>query len=245
MALNEEFQTQGNWLFRWRSYLPLVLLVLLGVGTKQFQYPFGELWIHKVWEGVCLSISILGLLIRAVTVGFAPGRTSGRNTKCQIADALNTTGLYSIVRHPLYLGNYLIGFGISLVLWVWWIPLIYTLAFCLYYERIMYAEEAYLRSQFGTEFDEWAAATPAFWPRFSQWRRPELPFSFRNVLRREYTGVAVVILGHAGVEFGEHETVAAYPWHAYWTVLLIAGAVTYFLLRTLKRHTTLLDVPGR
>jgi hypothetical protein len=145
----------------------------------------------------------------------------------------------------LYLGNFLIGFGISLVLWVWWIPLIYTLAFCLYYERIMFAEEAYLRSQFGDQFETWAAATPAFWPRFSQWRWPDLPFSVRNVLRREYTAVLVIVLGHAGIEFGEHETVASYPWYTYWTVFLVVGISIYVTLRTLKRHTTLLDVPGR
>jgi len=26
--LSDEFQKAGNWLFRWRSYLPLVLVVL-------------------------------------------------------------------------------------------------------------------------------------------------------------------------------------------------------------------------
>ena len=140
----------------------------------------------------------------ALVVGYAPVRTSGRNTRNQIADSLNTTGLYSIVRHPLYLGNFLIGLGISLVSWVWWLPLIYTLLFGIYYERIMFAEEAFLRRKFGGEFEDWAAATPAFWPRISQWRRPALPFSFRNVLRREYSGLAVVILGHAGVELAEH-----------------------------------------
>ena len=32
--------------------------------------------------------------------------TSGRNTHDQVADSLNTSGIYSIVRHPLYVGNF-------------------------------------------------------------------------------------------------------------------------------------------
>jgi protein-S-isoprenylcysteine O-methyltransferase Ste14 len=245
MALAEEFRSQGNWLFRWRSYLPLLLLALVGVAVQQIQYPFGRLWIHDIWEEMCLGISFFGLLIRVVAVGYAPARTSGRNKSKQVADALNTTGIYSVVRHPLYFGNFLIGFGISLVAWVWWLPVIYTLAFSLYYERIMFAEEAFLRSEFGGEFDAWAAATPAFWPRFWQWRRPALGFSVRNALRREYTGLLVVILGHAGLEFVEHELLHGYAWHWFWTVLVVAGVGAYLVLRTLKKRTKLLDVPGR
>jgi len=246
MALNEELQCQGNWLFRWRSYLPLSLILLVGLALQQFRLPFGSLSIHEIWEEACLGMSFLGLFVRAMAVGFAPAGTSGRNTKSQIADSLNTTGIYSIVRHPLYLGNYLIGLGIALVLWVWWLPVIYTLVFCVYYERIMFAEEAFLRRTIGEEFTHWSANTPAFRPRFSQWRRPALPFSLRTVLRREYSGMLVVILGHSGLEFGEHAILRqGYSWQSSWFVLTIGGAMVYLLLRTLKKRTTLLDVPGR
>jgi protein-S-isoprenylcysteine O-methyltransferase Ste14 len=236
MALYEEFQTQGNWLFRWRSYLPFPLIVLA----------FDSLSMHEIWEEVCLTISAAGLFVRVITVGFAPAHTSGRNTKCQEAGSLNTMGIYSVVRHPLYLGNFLIGLGISLVLWVWWLPAIYTLLFCVYYERIMFAEEQFLRRRFGQQFESWAATTPAFWPRFAHWRRSSLPFSLRTVLRREYTGLLVVIAGHAGVEFAEQWILPrTYHHDKFWDVLFASGIVLYFLLRTLKKRTHVLDVPGR
>ena len=244
MALIEEFQSQGNWLFRWRSYLPLMLVALIGVAFKQSEALF-QTYFHEWWEIICLGISFCGLAIRAITVGHAPARTSGRNVTRQVADHLNTTGAYSIVRHPLYLGNFFIGLGISFVLLVWWLPAIYALLFCVYYERIMFTEEMFLHRKFGLAFDEWAKATPAFWPRLSRWRRPDLPFSIRNVLRREYTGLAVVILGHSGMEFAEHEFVKQYPWETFWSMLASAGIIAYLVLRLLKRRTTLLDVPGR
>jgi protein-S-isoprenylcysteine O-methyltransferase Ste14 len=222
-----------------------VLLSLLGVAAKQLQFPFGRLWVHEIWEETCLGNSFLGLLVRVVAVGYAPAGTSGRNQSKQVAESLNTTGIDSVVRHPLYLGNFLIGFGISLVVWVWWLPVIYAMAFCLYYERIMYAEEAFLRGKFGREFESWAAATPAFMPRLSQGRRPAMEFSTRNALRREYTGLLVVVLGHAGLELAEHELVHGYNWQWHWTALVVAGIGGYLVLRTLKKRTSLLDVPGR
>lgn len=246
MALLNELEIQGNWLFRWRSYLPFLLVVLIAVAFRHFDYPFHNYFVHEVWEQACLGLSLFGLLIRAVTIGYAPARTSGRNTEGQIADELNTTGIYSTVRHPLYLGNFLIGLGISLVQMVWWLPVIYTLAFWVYYERIMFAEESFLLGKFGDEYRRWADATPAFWPRLSQWRKPSLPFSFRNVLRREYTGLAIVVLGHAGVEFTEHLIMDhRVVYEVFWVAFIACGVTAYLVLRTLNRRTKLLNVPGR
>jgi protein-S-isoprenylcysteine O-methyltransferase Ste14 len=214
------------------------------VAFKQSEALF-QTYFHECWEFICLGVSFLGLAVRVVTIGHTPARTSGRNARRQVANQINTTGIYSIVRHPLYLGNFLIGLGITLVVMVWWLPAIYALLFCVYYERIMFTEEMFLHRKFGLAFDEWAQATPAFWPTLSGWRRPDLPFSFRNVLRREYTGLAVVIFAHSGMEFAEHELVRNYPWEMFWSVFASAGIITYLILRLLKRRTTLLDVPGR
>ena len=170
MSLRDEFVSQGNWLFRWRSYLPFVLLIVTGMAYSQFAWPFHSESLHEAWEYACMAISFFGMFVRILTVGCAPAKTSGRNTSSQLAAQLNTTGIYSIVRHPLYVGNYLIGLGIVSVLWVWWLPVIYTLLFWLYYERIMFAEEAFLEKQFGETFRKWASVTPAFWPNFSLWR---------------------------------------------------------------------------
>jgi protein-S-isoprenylcysteine O-methyltransferase Ste14 len=246
MALREDFQSQGSWLFRWRSYLPVVLVTLIALAFTRLDWPWHSYRIHEIVEFVSLGISFLGLLIRVATAGYAPARTSGRNTRQQIAADLNTTGMYSMVRHPLYLGNYLIGLGIALVLFVWWLPVIYSLAFWLYYERIMYAEEEFLRGQFGNTFDEWARTRPAFWPRIALWRRPTLPFSWRSVLRREYTALMVIVLGHTGIEFFEHVAIDhRLKWEPFWIVFSIGGTAAYFVLRALKKHTNLLDVPGR
>jgi len=245
MALVEEIQEQGAWLFRWRSFLPLILVPFIGLAISQ-TFRDAEDSFPETWDYVCLAISFAGLLIRVATVAHVPQQTSGRNTKRQIAEQLNTTGMYSIVRHPLYVGNFVIGLGVSFVQFVWWLPVIYSLVFWLYYERIMLAEEAFLRKKFGEKFERWARATPAFFPRVHQWRPAELPFSWRNVLGREYSGLMVIILCHAGQEFFEllakdHRIV----WELFWATLLFGGLAVYFLLRWVNRNTDLLKVPGR
>jgi protein-S-isoprenylcysteine O-methyltransferase Ste14 len=246
MALSDELQRQGIWLFRWRSYLPLAFIALIAVAFINFDWPFQSYLFHEYWEFVSLGVSLLGLTVRVLTVGHTPKGTSGRNARRQIAEQLNTTGMYSLLRHPLYLGNYLIGLGISLVLFVWWLPLLFSLMFWLYYERIMFAEEAFLDQKFGEIFQNWAASTPAFVPRVRNWRRAPMPFSLLNVLRREYTAVMVVILGHAGIELVEHLIMDhRVVWEPFWVSLIMGGVVLYFALRMLKRQTEWLDVPGR
>ncbi len=246
MSLSDEFEKQGEWLFRWRSYLPLLFVALLPIAFYGYEWPFNSYLHYSAWAKLCFGISLAGLLIRCITIGYTPARTSGRNTSRQIAEQLNTTGMYSLVRHPLYLGNFLIGLGPCCAPFVWWLPLIYCLFFCAYYERIMFAEEAFLRRSFGKQFADWAAATPAFFPKNLQWRQPSLPYSFRNVLRREYTGLMVVILLNAAVQFTEHMIIdRRIVYETFWVTLLLGGSTTYFALKSLKAHTTLLNVDGR
>ncbi|MDR2152686.1 MAG: DUF1295 domain-containing protein, partial [Helicobacteraceae bacterium] len=61
---------------------------------------------------LAVLISALGVAIRVYTIGYKHKGTSGRNTKTQQASALNTKGIYSLTRNPLYLGNFLIGWGV-------------------------------------------------------------------------------------------------------------------------------------
>jgi protein-S-isoprenylcysteine O-methyltransferase Ste14 len=246
MSLSSEFEKQGEWLFRWRSYLPLPFIALVAIALHDYEWPFRSYFQYTIWARLCFGLSFSGLIIRCITIGYTPEATSGRNTEKQIAEQLNTTGMYSLVRHPLYLGNFLIGLGACCAPFVWWLPLIYCLLFCAYYERIMFREEAFLHQVFHKKFDEWAARTPAFFPRNMKWRQPALSFSIRTVLRREYTGLMVVILCNAGVQFTEHLIIdRRIVYEVFWVTLLIGGTTTYFAMKSLKSLTTLLNVQGR
>lgn len=248
MALREEFAKSGNWLFRWRSYLPLLIVPLLLAALPQSKYlekTLGET-AEYLWEGFCALVSFSGLLVRCLVVAYAPKRTSGRNTEHQKAETLNTTGLYSVVRHPLYLGNFFIFLGMVLFVQVVWFAILAVLSFWLYYERIMFAEEEFLRGKFGDTFLAWAEKTPAFWPGFRNWQQPALTFSFRNILKREYTAFFLIIASLTMLDAaGDMFTGGKLKIDEVWLTLFIIGLVVYLVLRTLRTKTRILHVEGR
>ena len=246
MALIEEFESAGNWLFRWRSYLPLALIGIFLLALREYEYPGHSENLDHLWEALCLLVSFFGLGIRVFTIGHTPRGTSGRNTKKQVAGTLNTTGIYSIVRNPLYLGNFYMGLGIALFAHLWWLTLIYILVFWLYYERIIFTEEAYLRNKFDREYLEWANKTPIFIPKFNQYKKAALPFSLKTVLRREYNGLFTVIITMFILEtVGEIFAAGHLEFDLGWILLLGVGFIVWLALRTIKKHTTILNVDGR
>ena len=200
MAQIEEFRYTGRWLFRRRSFLPLLTISIFVIALIHFTYPEGSHKLDILWEILCFTISFLGLGIRIYTVGHAPKGTSGRNTKDQKAYILNTTGMYSLVRHPLYLGNFLIWLGITCFTRSYFFSLATILLFFLYYERIIFVEEEFLREKFGQTFIEWAEKTSMMLPSFKNWRKPSLPFSLKTILKREYTGFFVIIASFTCLE---------------------------------------------
>jgi protein-S-isoprenylcysteine O-methyltransferase Ste14 len=246
MALEDEFERSGNWLFRWRSYLPLMMIGTFLLALRGYEYPGHNEGLDHLWEILCLLVSFFGLGIRICTVGHTPKGTSGRNTKKQVADTLNTSGMYSVVRNPLYLGNFFMGLGIALFAHLWWLTIIYILVFWLYYERIIFAEEAYLRNKYGDEYLKWANSTPAFLPKLSKYQKADLSFSLRNVLKREYNGFfAVIVVMFILETVGEIYAKGEFDFDFGWLLLLGVAFIVWLGLRSLKKYTTVLHVDGR
>jgi len=189
----------------------------------------------------------LGLFIRIYTVGHTPANTSGRNVKKQLADELNTTGIYSIIRHPLYLGNFFMWLSIALLTENIWFIIIFVFVYWVYYERIMFAEEQFLRAKFGNTYLIWASRIPAFLPSFNfiQFKKPSVPFSWKKVLKKEKNGLFalflifclfdvmdVFFLGKPNIEY------------IFITLSVITG-ISYLVLKYLKKYTKLLNEEGR
>ncbi|MBV9774715.1 MAG: DUF1295 domain-containing protein, partial [Gemmatimonadetes bacterium] len=217
---------------------PLFLLALLLLHYREFHYPGGSHRLALGWEFFCLAVSLVGLGVRVVTIGLVPPGTSGRSTRAGMgAETLNTEGMYSVVRHPLYLGNALMWLGIALLPRIWWLAVLIMLAFALYYERIMFSEEAFLRGRFGAAFEEWARATPAFWPRLRGWRASGREFSARAVLHREPSGLLAMLACFAAFDLLQSYAVRG-RWAPgpVWPGIFCAGLVVYLVLRVATRR---------
>lgn len=134
---------------------------------------------------------------------------------------------------------------------VWWIVPLALAATGMFYARVIAAEEAFLHDKFGAVYDVWRARTPVIVPDFSLWRRAGLPFSLRNVLRREYNGFYQIVVALTAIEFasdvlGEGISVAAFAYEdEHWLWFLGFGTVVWLVLRALKKQTDWLRVEGR
>ena len=252
MLLNDRIADEGRRLFRLRSFVPLALLPPLYFALMQmarFELRWGE-EVEDLWLAVCVCISGLGLLLRCLTVGFVPSGTSGRSRGEPSASTLNTLGMYSIVRNPLYLANGVMWVGVALSTTSAWFVGLSILVYWLYIERVISAEEWFLASRFGDAFRAWAKSTPCFLPRLSLWRAPAMRFSLRTVLGREYSGLVAVGVAFTLVEFISDTLLEGEPparwvvtdreWVIFFAVTVGIGTVLRFM-----KKCRWLDASGR
>ena len=196
MLLCDCLVEKGNTLFRYRGYVYFLALPMLYLERGHIHH-FGHG--HACYELFCVLVSVLGMLVRALTMGFVPRGTSGRNKRAQHAEALNTTGMYSICRNPLYLGNYLVFLGITLLGQSWELVVMNTFLFAAMHVPIILTEERYLLGEFGERYRDYASVTPCFFPRPSLWKSPALPWNWWLVVRREHDTALSVALAYVFV----------------------------------------------
>jgi protein-S-isoprenylcysteine O-methyltransferase Ste14 len=247
MALIHSFEKSGNWLFKHRGELPVVLF-LIAVPVVYFT---DISWLDSQYQliitWIAIFLSAFGFVIRAISIGTTPKGTSGRNTKeGQVAESLNTTGIYSLMRHPLYVGNYFMWIGIVLYTFNFSFVVLISLAFWLYYERIMFAEERFLEKKFGQSYLDWSITTPAFIPCLKNYQQNQIPFSIKSVLRREYSGMLATVLGFAFIDVLRfYFSTGSFSLHSNSIYTLGVAILIALILRSLKHYTKLLKEEGR
>ena len=242
MKILDQFVRDGDRLFRWRSYFPLVLVPVLVAGVMSTRAPFSTRPTERAWEALSVAIALAGLGLRAWAVGSAPAGTSERSTTSPRASELRTSGVYSIVRHPLYVANGLMALGLALFPGVWYLPIILVMATLLYYERIAAREEAFLIERFGGTFEAWAAQVPALIPSLARYAPATTAFSWKKVLRHEFHGLLVIAAGAFVLDaFQESWRARAWRADAPWIWFVGASAALFLVFAALKRGTRVLE----
>jgi protein-S-isoprenylcysteine O-methyltransferase Ste14 len=245
MALVHEFERSGNWLFKRRSWLPLAFIVIgiivLYLTNRQ------AILFSMTEELIFLGVSLFGEAIRIYTVGYAPKNTSGRNTAAgQIADELNTTGIYSLVRHPLYVGNFFMWLGPVLFVRTLVLIIFFILVYWLYYERIMFAEEQFLRGKFGDVYDKYSEKVRAIIPRIRGFVKPALPFSFKSVLRREHNSFVNIFILFVLLDlFRNYFLSERFYLTPIWIYIGVVAGLIWVMIRLIHKRTSWLNDEGR
>lgn len=174
----------GNFFFKYRAVSPIPFIIILFLFFTPRDLGANNLTVNLV----ALAVILLGLSLRIVAVGYSHFGTSGRENFLR-AESLNTEGVYSIMRNPLYVGNFLVYNGVLIAFANPWAFIPFNIYLLVLYYFIIHSEEAYLTGQYGETFEEYRRSTPRVTPAFSHFRRPSVPFSPRKVLFKEKNSV--------------------------------------------------------
>jgi protein-S-isoprenylcysteine O-methyltransferase Ste14 len=177
------FQIRGNYL------ITVIIIGAVIANCSNKIGPFNSVMANQSWFWLSLGVASLGAVIRIITSGYAALGTSGNIKDQAIAKELNTTGPYSLVRNPLYVGRILNFTGIAMLSGSWVFGLITFLFSVLIYERISVYEEEFLRGEFGDAHANWARQVPFLLPRLTGWVKPKYNFWFKRMVMREDTKI--------------------------------------------------------
>ncbi len=125
-------------------------------------------------------------------------------------ESLITSGPYARVKHPLYLGTFLIAVGAiiaagspelpGLVLWAVLGPIFLIAFFAYYLPKKKRVEGGRLARVFSEEFDAWDRAVPAFIPALTAYRgAPDQRWSWRIFLSNHELPMDLLIVALFGV----------------------------------------------
>jgi protein-S-isoprenylcysteine O-methyltransferase Ste14 len=143
----------GALLFRNRGWLPVLFigLPLLVPGRMS-----AAAWI------VGAIVVVAGEWVRLAGVAAAGTVTRRRSRTVQ---RLVTYGIFAWVRNPLYVGNFLIWMGFTIISGVYWFLPLAIVIFAIEYSLIVRYEEGVLESIFGAEYLAYKQSTPRWIPR--------------------------------------------------------------------------------
>lgn len=193
----------GNFFFKYRNWLFIVLYLLLFIPSPPLfgEKTFGE---NYYWIPIILGlfVTILGQLIRGITIGLAYIVRGGKDKKVY-ADGLVTEGIFSHVRNPLYVGNILMLLGVGILAnSAIYVGIIIPL-FLFIYQCIVLAEENFLRGKFGQAFDDYTKRVHRWIPNPSGLGKTlaSMEFKWKRWLTKEYNtqfvwlcGIALIML---------------------------------------------------
>jgi hypothetical protein len=107
------------------------------------------------------GVSLCGLLLRAAAAASIHKERS-----------LAVGGPYAHLRHPLYLGSFLVGLGLAVAGGRWLFPPVFVALFLRVYGRAIHVEEQTLALLFGDSYRHYRGEVPAFIPRLRAYRPP-------------------------------------------------------------------------
>jgi len=109
-------------------------------------------------DSIGLTVILFGQYLRISARGY-------KSEKHLNSNVLVTTSPYAFVRNPMYLASFLVGLGLVIILFQWWVLAVYGIFFLLWYGPQIHNEQQHLIKKFGQDYIDYCKSTPCFFPR--------------------------------------------------------------------------------
>lgn len=182
--------------FKLRSYTPIPFLILMLLFQKS----------NITSLAVGFIIAAIGEFFRFWGVSYAGSET--RRTGEVGATYLVVSGAFAHVRNPLYLGNMLMYFGVSIMSFalIPYLQIAVIIFFFIQYQIIIGEEENFLRQAYGKDYENYLAAVPKLIPSLKKYQNPGIPQPPKNLkaglksemrtLQASFLIIVVIIVRH-------------------------------------------------
>ncbi len=120
-------------------------------------------------------------------------------------EILVTSGPFNYVRHPLYLGSFVIGAGFCIAVSNVLLFALFLIVFGIVYNDTYIYEENILQEKFGAEFIEYRNKVPRFLPSFERYRDDIIcDFSIKQIIKNKEYMACIGILAVVAIIYLKH-----------------------------------------
>ncbi len=179
---------QQGWINYYRKpFLFVGALILLGWGflTKPEPYLKISEEVSIVLEEIGLILIFLGIITRVFS-----SLSIGSHKNQKVVD----TGLYSLVRNPLYLGSFLILLGVAMFTTRIDVMALMIILYIICFYPMVLNEEKYLQDKFGDDYLAYKKTVPRIIPKLAKWQIPETMTINVSLVRKTLTDSLCVLL---------------------------------------------------
>ena len=183
----------GEFFFRHRGITPIPFWFILFICSFYNQDSFSLLE-----TGIGILLIVVGEAIRMFSIRW--GRSITRTRSRKTGGRLIKVGPFRFSRNPIYIGNGLIGLGLSMLSGIVWAPIVFALLFFVQYIPIIRFEEAVLAKEYGDEYLEYKNLVPR-WIGISKLSRESCGGDYevypsRKIIKSEsHTFASIVTIG--------------------------------------------------
>ena len=133
--------------------LLLINFAILSANIRGFQFLRTK---PAIVIGATMILSSFFLNIPALLIFL---KTKNSVVTIKPATSLQTKGVYSVSRNPMYVSLFLLYVGFSLIIGNWWNFILFPLLFLIVKEYVVKREEKYLERRFGQHYKEYKKKT--------------------------------------------------------------------------------------